>query len=417
MSARPAIRRRPARPAVLLLPVALAFAGCASVSSYQKAEAQYDRQIQQNQQLARQYSREIDTLKARQAAYQRALADEAQLNSQNAALRQRIAALQGATGSRPAAPSTAPNTALNELGQSISADAYGRLQKELSDCAALEELYERQIRSLSSRQAGSPEYQKEAGLARARALLDVVAEALLTADVARDAQVASLPAGDSHLGDALAALGAAQDRMIVALNDFKLSARSLSDSSAARALAAYKELQAAIADATGCLGQTPAEKVLARQLSALREITDAAGVFLIAGTSLQVSSLSLRGQWMLTLPLKNREPIARTISALVAAPGSGAATGPMTESEIRRLNRMEWIMTMAAYCQGDSFKPETYLQLRLDEVRPLKAAVLEIVAAYEGSHRGTVGPKDVDSSVLAKEPPAGADQPYLNSFD
>ncbi len=82
------------------------------------------------------------------------------------------------------------------------------------------------------------------------------------------------------------------------------------------------------------------------------------------------------------------------------------------------LDRMEWTMTMAAYCQGATFKPETYLQIRLGELRPLKAAVSEIVDAYGRTHPAAVeGGKEAGTPAPAKSPRTDPEQPYLNSFD
>ncbi len=416
MSARTAIRRPSARPAALLLPVALAFAGCASVSSYQKAEAQYDRQSQQNQLLARQYSAEIDALKARQAAYQRKLAEESRLNNENAALRQRIAALQSQAGNGPrSAQSPAPTAGFRDLGVLIGADTHALLQKEQRDYAALESLYDRQLKALAAAPAASSQYQQEAEKTRIQALLDVITEALLIADVPGGLLRASPPVPDSVPRDALATLAEAQDRFIVALNEFKLHGWQRSDDSAARALLVWKDLRAANLDIAVRLGRRPSADDQAGRVEALIRITDLALELLDLADRIKESPPS--GRQRAAQVLGQYQPVPRLVSSLVPAGARGGADqGALTESEIRKLHRMEWIMTMAAYCQGDSFKAETYLQIRLGEVRPLRAAVTEIATAYERSHPGAAGPKGAEAPAPSKERTPPPEEPYLNSF-
>ncbi len=415
----PSGRRTSACPVVFLLLVALAFAGCASVGGYQKAEAQYDRESERNRDLAQQYSQEISALNARQAAYRQTLADEARLANENARLQQRIATLQAAPNSAPPAPATAPSSGFQELGQSITAQTYGVMQQELRDYGRLESLYDGQLKALSSYGTASPEYRKEAEIARAQALLDVVSEALVTVDVPRGVLRASLLVDDSRSEQALTALVDAQDRMIVALNDFKLRGRDQSSGSCASAQARCGDLLAAITDVTGSLKRSPSGKDLIARLEALRGITEVAGALLTTTQALLNSPAPPPGRLPVAQSLKAYGPVAQLISSSMAARDiSGARmTGQPTSSQIRFLNRMEWIMTMGSYCQAESFKPESYIQMRLGEVHPLKAAVLEIVDSYERNHRGNDrGGKDAVPLGPAQEPNARTEEPFLNSF-
>ncbi len=397
--------RRWAAAAAALLAI-VAFGGCASVSGYQKARAKYEQQARDNDELARQYSQEIRQLTARRAAYQRALADEARLGRENAALQQRIATLRAAGAGRPATSRTAPNSGFRELGRSIGAETCVLIQKELGDYRRLESIHDGQLRILRSMPGGSPEYRKEAEIVRAQAVLDVVAEALLTADVPRAALQAPAPAGDSTFEPALAALAGAQDQLVVALNDLKLRGRDPAGGEFSRARAGCRVLLAAIAAITDRGPRSGLDRDLLARLDALRGVAEVAGLILTAKDSLVNAPAPPPGRLLVAQSLKGHQPIARLISGLTSArndPGVLGARSP-TGSEIRVLNRIEWIMTMANYCQADAFKPESYLELRLGEVRPLRAAALEIVASYESAHRGNLSGKAASPRAPTEEP-------------
>ena len=124
------------------------------------------------------------------------------------------------------------------------------------------------------------------------------------------------------------------------------------------------------------------------RLKAMHTVTKVTSILLTTTNALMNSSTPLAGRLLVAQSLKDYQPIAQQLSYLIpmSVNISAVEIGQPTNSAIRFLNRMEWIMTMSTYCQGDAFKPETYLQMRLGEIRPLKAAVLEVIESYKLAH-------------------------------
>jgi len=370
------------------LPAAIiAFSGCISI--YQWTKAEYDRQTQRNNELVSQYSEEIRKLNYQRMPYENTLANESRLREENAKLRQRIAAVESALNDQPAGQQAPPDSAFKELGRTITAQTYEQVVKELDGYNNLENFYNRQLKSLSSYQNGSPEYIREAEIIRAQAFLDVISEAIVTVDIPRELLLESTLADDPNFEQALITLADAQDQMLIALNDFKLQGQgqsnsncSIAQSSCVNVLAALKNLMAA------CPDNSPSAEDLLMRLKTMYTVTGAAYGLLSKINAFMNSSTSLEGQLLVVPSLEGYPPIAQLLSYLAAmrANISDAEIGQPTDSAIRFLNRMEWIMTMSAYCQGDTFKPETYLQIRLDEIRPLKSVVLEVLESYKLAH-------------------------------
>jgi hypothetical protein len=119
----------------------------------------------------------------------------------------------------------------------------------------------------------------------------------------------------------------------------------------------------------------------------MRTVTEVTKILLSTINSLLNSSTSTEGRLLVAQLLKGYKPVAQQLSYLITMRDINAVgMGRPTNSAIRYLNRMEWILTMSTYCQGDAFKPETYLQMRLDEIRPLKASVLMVIESYKHAH-------------------------------
>jgi len=248
------------------LPAAvIAVSGCATIESYQQAKMEYDRQTRQNKDLVRQYSEEIRKLNDRQMAYEKTLADEARLKEENTSLLQRIATVESALNGQPAAQQTPPDSAFKELGRIITAQTYELVLKELGDYSNLEDIYNRQLKALSSYQNGSPEYIREAEIIRAQALLDVISEAIVTVNIPREALQESTLADDPKFEQALITLADAQDQMLIALNDFKLQGQDQSNSNYSIAQSSCVNMLAAITDLMDSQNSSPlAEDLIMR---------------------------------------------------------------------------------------------------------------------------------------------------------
>lgn len=364
----------------------IAVSGCATMEGYKNDKVEYDRQNHLNNAFVRQYSEDIRALKNRQMAYEKTLADEARLNEENTRLRQRIAAAESELKGRTAAQQTPPDSAFKELGEIISAQTYELVLKELGDYSNLENLYNRQLKALSSYQNGSP-YIRGTEIIRAQALLDVISEAIVTVNIPREALRKSTPADDPKFEQALITLANAQDQMLIALNDFKLQGQDQSNSSYSIAQSSCVNMLAAITDFMDSQNSLPLPEDFIVRLKALHTVTEVAKILLTTINGLMNSSTSLEGRLLVAQSLKGYQPIAQQLSYLIAMRDINAVEiGQPTNSAIRFLNRIEWILTMSTYCQRDAFKPETYLQMRLGEIRPLKAAVIEVIESYKLAH-------------------------------
>lgn len=378
MITRQLYRWAPASLWIFMSVVMIAFSGCATtIEDYEWQKAEYDRINNNNNELIQQYSREIYELKAWLIAYENMLKNEVQLNNENTKLRQRIASVETELKER--------HFKFMELGENITPQVYGLILKDMDDFNNLENFYNRQLIALSSYQNGSSEYTITAENIRALALLDIISEAILTVNIPRDALHVSAMADDPKFEQALTALANAQDQMIIALNDFKLRDGDQSNTKYFIAQSSCKNMLASISDFVASPeGKSPLAKDLIRQLKTMRTVTKITSILLTANND---SSTPIAKRRLVVQSLKDYQPIAKQLSYLIPTSDiNNIGLGQSTNSAIRFLNRMEWIMAMSTYCEGSNFKPETYIQMRLGEIRPLKVSALEIIKSYELVH-------------------------------
>lgn len=361
----------------LLLAAVILVSGCATIEDYKNDKVKFDLQNQRNNDLVRQYSKDISELEARKMAYEKTLANEARFKDENTRLRLRIATMETELKGR--------YSTFKELGEIITAQTYELVLKDMDDYNNLENYYNRQLKALSSYQDGSPEYIMEADIVRALALLDVISEAIVTINIPREALRESTPADDPKLEPALATLANAQNQMIIALNDFKLRGRDQSNSKYSIAQSSCGNMLAVIADfAASQDDSSPLAKDLIMRLKTMHTVIKVTNILL---TTINNSSMPLGKRLLVAQSLKDYQPIAQQLSYLIPMRDINAVgMGQPTNSAIRIPNRMEWILTISTYCQGDAFKPETYLQMRLKEIKPLKAAAIEIIESYKLAH-------------------------------
>jgi hypothetical protein len=373
-----------------LLAAVIAVSGCATIEGYKNDEVKFDLQNQRNNDLVRQYSKDISELNARQMAYEESLANEARLKDENTRFRLNMAKAESALNSEQAAHAQqpAPAFAFKELGRIITTQTYELVLKELDDYSNLENLYNNWLKVLSLFQNGSPEYIREAEIIRAQALLDVISEAIVTANIPREALQESTLADGPNLEQALITLANAQDQMLIALNDSKLRGPYYkSNRSNSIAQSSCVDMLAAITDLMNSQNSVPLPEGLIVRLKTMHTVTEVTKILLSTINDLLNSSTSPEGRLLVAKSLKDYPFLAELLSYLTTMRDINAVNmGQPTNSAIRILNRMEWILTISTYCQGDAFKPDTYLQMRRKEIKPLKAATIEIIESYKLAH-------------------------------
>ncbi|MFB3817114.1 MAG: hypothetical protein ACE147_05565 [Candidatus Methylomirabilales bacterium] len=366
----------------------------ASTRSYQRQTAEYQRQARDLDGQWRGVLATQRVVEARIAAHAKAVKDEQQLAEQNAALRRRIAEAEQEVSRREAAAAAAEAKreppVFAELGKRLPEAAYAAAVQEATAYEELKGHYARQLQALASQPKGSPARRREGELVRGRAVLEVIADALALANVPRAALRDPAPGDEPASRQALAALAGAQDALLAALQDFALRAggrREYGDEEARRYIEVEERiggLRTAVEDGLAAVVPDGADArlTLASRLEALSAVLEVAGD---TATSLAIAMKSGAAP-AFGLAAKDQPPLAERLLQLVAAPAPAADERP--ESAHRAapgLGRIPRIAAMAAYTQGPAFDPEAYLQMRLQELQRLQAAVGEVIRSYRSA--------------------------------
>lgn len=379
---------------ILLFGAAITVSGCATIEGYRNDKVEYDRQARQNENLVRQYSEDIRQLNDQQMAYEKTLADEAKLNDENVRLRRRIATVESKLNDPPAVQQTPPASAFKKLGEIIPAQTYELALKEQGYYSRLEDVYNKQLKALSSYQDGSPEHRRETEIIRAQALLDVISEAFLVINIVREALLKSTLVDVPSVESALINLAPAQDHMLAALNYVKLQGQDQADSNSSIAHLNCADMRATIQDLIRSLNRSLLRDDtyldLMTWLITMEEVTRTADELLSRKNALMDDRNYPRTSFGSGLPktfLISDQFITKNLSFLISCGNYTVENvGQPINSTTHYLKRIQWILSMSTYCQGDAFKPERYLEVRLGEIRPLNAAALEIIKSYNLVH-------------------------------
>jgi hypothetical protein len=363
----------------------------ASTRSYQQKTAEYQRQAKE---LDGQWKGIVATqgaVEARIAAHTKAVQEEKQLAEQNAALRRRIAEVEQEIGRREAAAVAAEAKReprpLGELGKHLPEGAHASAIQEAKAYEELKGQYTRQLQALVSQPNGSPARRREGEMVRARAVLEVIAEAIALANVPRAAL------RDPGLGEdpgaqwALAVLAEEQDGLLAALQEFALRTgnRAYDEAEASRYRDVDDRVSGLLEFARGSLASVRARgdadtrlRPLVVRLEALVAVGEEAED---AATRLAIAMKG--GDAPKPRPAVTGQPaLGERLLRLLAEPS--AAAGTRNEAAHRAgpgLGRAPWIAAMAAYTQSAAFDAEAYLRMRLEELRRLQGAVGEVLAS------------------------------------
>lgn len=390
----------------LLVAAAIGTSGCgiayqvtlkaseANTRNYQRKTVEYQRQARDLDGQWKGVLAQERSVRSRIDAHAKAVKDEKQLAEQNAALRLRIAETEREIRRQEAALAAAEARreppAFAELGKRLPESAYAVAVQEAKAYEELKGHYARQLQALSSQPKGSPARRREGEMVRARAVLEVIAEAVALANVPRAALRDPALGQDPASQQALAALADAQDDLLTALQDFALRTgnQQYEDLEARRYIEVddrVSGLRAAVGDSLAAVlppgGADTRRRALASRLDALAAIVEMAGD---AATRLAIAMKS--GTAPAPGAAKDQPPLADRLVQLVAAPAP--ATGERPESAHRAaasLGRAPWIAAMAAYSQGAAFDPEAYLHMRLQELQRLQAAVGQVIKSYQAA--------------------------------